>query len=441
MARHKAPPVEGIVMKSSRSLAFVFALAASAGVVSAQPAGPAPAPAGGAPQNPAAQERQIARGLPPAGKLGDGPWDFKTEKANLHVEVVVRGIDHPWGLAFLPDGTMLITERDGKLRVVRKGVLDPNPVAGIPDDLLAEGLGGLLDIALHPRFAQNHLVYMTYSKGKKGDNSTVAVMRGRWDGTNTLKDVKTIFTANAWYGKPPTPVRCCGQGPAFGSYGSRLVFGKDGKLYFTSGDRNYGEMSQLAGTDIGKIMRINDDGSIPKDNPFVGKKEYLPEIWTTGHRNPLGLTVNPTTGAIWETEFGPRGGDELNIIEKGKNYGWITVTQGFHYNGEPAKGIKNVPGMTDPVLAFGPPSINPGNIAFVAGTKFPAWKGDILMATMSRSVDRISLDASGRVAVHQELMLQDLKQRFRDLRMGPDGYVYLLTDETDGALLRIKPGT
>ncbi len=423
----------------SASLAI---LALSGTALLAQTPGPAapPAPPPG-PQSAAAQERTIARGLPPAASLGDGPWDLKTEKANLHVEVVTKGVDHPWGMAFLPDGTILITERAGRLRAVRKGVLDPRPVAGMPDDLLAEGLGGLMDIAIHPKFAQNHLVYMTYSKGKPKDNSTVAVLRGRWDGTDVLKDVKTIFVASAWYGRPPTVVRCCGQGPAFGSYGSRLVFGKDGKLYVTSGDRNYGEMSQLKATDIGKILRLNDDGSIPRDNPFVGKSEYLPEIWTVGHRNPLGLTVNPSTGALWETEFGPRGGDELNIIEKGKNYGWITVTQGFHYNGEPAKGIKDVPGYTDPVIAFGPPSINPGNIAFVTGDKFPGWKGDLLLATMTRSVDRISFDASGRVAVHQELMLQELKQRFRDIRMGPDGYIYILTDETDGALLRIKPGT
>jgi len=316
-------------------------------------------------------------------------------------------------------------------------VLDAKPVEGLPE-ILAEGLGGLLDIALHPKFAQNGLVYMAYTKGKPKDNSTLAVMRGRWDGSNVLKDVKTIFVASAWHGKPPIATRCCGQGPASGSYGSRLVFDKAGYLFVTVGDRNYGEMAQQPATDIGKILRLKDDGSIPKDNPFVGKGEFLPQIWTLGHRNPLGLTINPADGSLWETEFGPRGGDELNRIEKGKNYGWMKVTQGFHYNGAPAEGIKEVPGMTDPVLAFGPPSINPGNIAFVSGDKFPGWKGDLLMATMSRTVERISFDDSGKV-VGQESMLKDLKQRFRDVRMGPDGYIYLLTDETDGALLRIKP--
>jgi len=424
-------------MKSLRQSAVYIALALSgiapgAAVMAQQPAPPAP-PAGAA-----APERAVARSLPPAGKLAAGPWDLKTEKANLHVEVVVRGIDHPWGLAFLPNGDILITERTGKLRVVRKGVLDPTPVAGLPP-ILAEGLGGLMDITLHPKFAKNGLIYMTYVKGKPKDNSTLAVLRARYDGTDTLKDVKDIFVASAWYGKAPLPVRCCGQGPQSGSFGSRIVFGRDGKLYVTSGDRNFGEMAQQKATHIGKILRLNEDGSVPKDNPFVGKKEYLPEIWSVGHRNPLGLTVNPADGAIWETEFGPRGGDELNRIEKGGNYGWMTVTQGFHYNGEAAKGIKNVPGYIDPVIAFGPPSINPGNIAFVTGDKFPGWKGDLLMASMSRSMVRISLDRDGK-ATHQEPMLQDLKQRLRDVRMGPDGNIYLLTDETDGALLRIKPG-
>lgn len=185
-------------------------------------------------------------------------------------------------------------------------------------------------------------------------------------------------------------------------------------------------------------MRLKDDGSIPRDNPFVGKAGYRPEIYTLGHRNPEGLTLHPVTGALWETEFGPRGGDEVNLIEKGKNYGWIDVTQGQHYNGEPAKGVKNVPGMQDPVLTWSP-SLNPGNLVFYYGDKFPAWKGDMLIATMSRSVLRATFDAHGQ-PTGQERMLTELKQRFRDVRVGPDGLIYVLTDETDGALLRIEPG-
>lgn len=413
-------------MKWMIGAALLGALAAGDSVALAQDAPAAPPP----------QTPQAARRGPPAAVLGDGPWDFKTEQQPVHVSVVTKGLDHPWALAFLPDGTMLVTEREGRLRVIRNGVLDPTPVAGLPA-ILPDGLGGLLDIALHPKFAQNHLVYLAYSKGEPKANSTVAVLRARWDGKQ-LVDAKDIFVADAWYGATPLPVRCCGQGPSFGSYGSRLAFDRAGYLYVTLGDRNYGEMSQLKGTDIGKILRLKDDGSVPKDNPFVGKPEYRPEIWTLGHRNPLGLTVHPVTGALWESEFGPRGGDEVNVIEKGKNYGWINVTQGAHYNGQPALGVKGVDGMTDPVLTWAP-SINPGNLVFYNGDKFPAWKGNMLMATMTRSLLRATFDAQGQPA-GQERMLTELKQRFRDVRVGPDGNLYLLTDEAKGAVLKVEPG-
>lgn len=388
---------------------------------------------------PAAPAKARPAGPPISPPLGDGPWDIATEKGPVHVSVVAKGLDHPWGMAFLPDGSILVTERPGRLRVIRNGVLDPKPIAGLPD-ILGEGLGGLLDIALHPNFKKNHLIYMTYTKPGKDvrQQSTVALMRARWDGGPALSDVKDIFVADAWYGAPPLPKRCCGQGPASGSYGSRIVFDRAGYLYMTSGDRNYGEKVQDPSNDFGKIVRLRDDGSIPKDNPFVGKPGYRPEIWTTGHRNPLGLTIHPVTGQLWESEFGPHGGDEVNLIQKGKNYGWIDVTQGQHYNGEPAKGVKNVPGMEDPVLTWAP-SINPGNLLFYYGKKFPAWKGNLLMATMTRSVLRATFDAKGQ-PIAQERMLQDLKQRLRDIRMGPDGDLYLLTDEKDGALLKVTPG-
>jgi glucose/arabinose dehydrogenase len=198
-------------------------------------------------------------------------------------------------------------------------------------------------------------------------------------------------------------------------------------------------MSQNPATHIGKILRLRDDGTVPPDNPFVGRAGYKPEIYTLGHRNPLGLTIHPTTGDMWSTEFGPRGGDELNRIEAGKNYGWILVTEGEHYNNEPsAKGKNSVPGMEDPVL-FWSPSINPGNLIFYEGDRFPAWKGNMLMAAMSRSVLRATFDAQGK-PTGQERMFTELKQRFRDVRMGPDGFIYLLTDETAGAVLRIEPG-
>ena len=403
------------------------------GAAAAQDAPPAAAPAASAPA-PAAR-----RAPPPEPPLAEGPWDLQTEKGKIHVAVVTRGLERPWAMAWLPNGDMLVTERPGRLRIVRKGVLDPNPIGGLPP-IYASGLGGLMDVALHPNYAKNHLIYFTYTKEDPNlkDQSTLVLGRAKWDGGPALTDFKELFVADMWYGHPPLPVRCCGQGPATGSYGSRLQFDKSGHLFMTSGDRNYGEMVHDQSNDWGKLYRFNDDGSIPKDNPFVGMAGHKPEIWTTGHRNGEGLFFDNTTGKLWESEFGPRGGDEVNLIEKGKNYGWIEVTQGAHYNGEPAKGIKNVPGVVDPILTWPAPSTNPGNLVIYHAAKLPFWNGDLLMGTMSRSVLRASFDAQGNVT-GQERFLTELKQRFRDTRVGPDGLVYLLTDEPEGALLRIEP--
>ena len=394
-----------------------------------------------APQPPA---RRTAAGGPrrrPVPTLGDGPWDFDTELGSIHVTVVTKDLDHPWGMVFLPSGDMLVTERPGRLRVIRDGVLDPMPIGGLPP-IRAAVIGGLLDIALHPDFEQNRMIYFAYSKPDMEDPTlaTLAVARARWDGGTALADLEDVFVADSWYNSAMAGSnnRCCGQGPADGSYGSRIVFDADGLLYITSGDRNWGERAQDPSSHLGKIVRIHDDGTIPTDNPFLRMDGYKPDLYTLGHRNPLGLTIHPETGELWSSEFGPRGGDEVNRIEAGKNYGWILVTECAHYNGDPTVlGKNSAPGMQDPVL-FWVPAINPGNLLFYDGAEFPPWQGNLFMAAMTRSLLRASFDAAGN-PVGQERMLTELGQRLRDVRQGPDGFLYVLTDETAGAMLRIMP--
>ncbi|MEO6041551.1 MAG: PQQ-dependent sugar dehydrogenase [Croceibacterium sp.] len=419
-------------------------LFAIGGAAAAQNAQPSPPPAMAAPAAPA--QRQ---GPPPTPALGQGPWDVTTGDGKVHVEVVTTGLDHPWGLAFLPGGGMLVTEREGRLRLIRGGVLDPRPIEGMLP-VYATGISGLTDVVLDPNFAANHLLYLAYSKAAPdtppGTNpnavqATGAVMRARYDGGYRLTDVRDLFVADAWYGKPPLAVRCCGQGPASGSFGGRLALDGKGHIFITSGDRNYGEKVQDPANHFGKILRLNLDGSVPRDNPWVGRKGMKPEVWSTGHRNQLGLYYDAPTGRLWETEFGPRGGDEINLITRSGNYGWIDVTQGNHYNGEAThKGVRGVPGYIDPVWAF-PPSGNPGNIAVYRGSLFPTWQGDLLLPNMTRppSFLHMKLAADGHV-VSSERLLENLGQRLRDVRVAPDGSIYLLTDETAGAVLRLTPG-
>jgi glucose/arabinose dehydrogenase len=424
----------GFDMKIWTALVAGAVLASVSGALSAQD-GPAAPPAQPQARNPFQSE-----------PLGEGPWDIQTADAKLHVEVFAKGLDHPWGMAFLPDGDMLVTERPGRLRVIRGGVLDPKPIEGLPT-MLAAGIAGLTDIVLDPGFATNRTLYLSYSKSHPdaGDkptpqaDSALAVMRAKWDGGHRLTEVEDIFVAQPWYGAPPIPARCCGQGPAFGSYGGRMAIDKEGYLFVTSGDRNHAELAEDPGNHLGKILRLNLDGSVTRENPFTSLPGWQPQIWSLGHRNPTGLTIDPATGTLWSTEFGPRGGDEVNRIERAGDYGWPGVTQGYHYNGEPpAKGVRGVPGITDPVWSFGPPSHNPGNLAVYRGALFPRWDGDLLIAMMNRTLVRMELAPDGHV-VAQEAMLADLGQRLRDVRGGPDGALYVLTDETDGAILRITP--
>jgi len=397
------------------------------------------------------------------GALGEGPWEYGNGPNRYKVTVVTRTIDHPWGIAFVPGGDMLVTGRSGKMYVVRKGASDATELSGLPQILCEtpSALGGLLDVSLHPKFAENRLVYFVYSKpGARPfeDPSTTAVARGRWDGGSALTDVKDVFVADAWTGGSADANPACGRGgsgddntriaagcavgPTSGSYGARLAWDKDGLLFVSLGDRNTPMKSQEPGTDIGKILRIRDDGSIPKDNPFVGKAGWKPEIYSYGHRNPLGLWYRESTGELWSSEEGPQGGDEVNLIKAGKNYGWPLAGLGRNYDGSIiGKGFSG-PDIEDPV-AFWVPAIAISGLSVYDGDKFPAWKGQVFVGAMRNGtgqfIARVTFNAKGQATARDHTMLADLRQRIREVKPGPDGFIYVLTDEGPGAVLRIEP--
>lgn len=399
----------------------------------------------------AALPTQAQPNRPAPRDIPDGPWDLRSETGPLRVSVLTKGLESPWGLAFLPDGNMLVTERPGRLRVIRDGKLDPNPIEGLPD-LVATGISGLFGIALHPDFERNRLVYFAYPKPLPTDRDalTLAVARARWDGGTMLADVEDVFVAKDYYSTAMSQSnnRCCGQGPSSGSFGARLEFDNENRLYITSGDRNWGEKSQDPQSHIGKIVRINDDGSVPKDNPFVRRRGYLPEIYTLGHRNQTGLRFDPATGTLWSTEFGPAGGDEVNLIEAGKNYGWLLITNGNHYNNEPKKlGTGGVDGYVDPVIWW-PRGGNPGNLVVYRGDLFPAWQGNVIIAAMSNAalgpgLVRAVIGPSGALQ-HEERLLTEIGVRMRDVVEGPDGKLYVLVESSaftsPGAVLVVEPG-
>jgi glucose/arabinose dehydrogenase len=379
-----------------------------------------------------------------------GPWDIRTETGTVHVSVLTNELQSPWSIAFLPDGDMLVTERPGRLRVIRDGELDAAPIDGLPE-MFTQSISGLFDLALHPDFERNRTIYFAYPKPHADDPNllSLAIARARWDGGSSLADVEDVFVANDWYSSAMAAEndRCCGQGPATGSFGGRIAFDDENRLYFTSGDRNWGEKAQDPQSHLGKIIRLNDDGSVPSDNPFVGMQGYLPELYTIGHRNQLGLRFDAATGDLWETEFGPAGGDEVNLIEAGKNYGWFVITEGEHYDGaEKALGSGGVEGYVDPV-AWWPRGGNPGNIIVYRDDLFPAWNGDVLLATMSGAslapgLVRLVVDSEGRMQ-HEERMLTEIGTRMRDVAAGPDGRIYILTEASamasPGAILVVEP--
>ena len=369
-----------------------------------------------------AQQPQIGVPVPP---LGAGPWVFDTaEQHKIKVSVVTKGVSHPWSLAFLPDGNMLITERSGRLRIVRDGVLDPKPLAGIPK-VNAVRNAGLFDVVLHPRFTDNRWVYFTYSKPGEAGLSATTLARGTL-GRDGLTDVRDLYSTE--YSKDLG--------------GSRIAFGRDGSVYITTGAAN-GNAAQDLNSAYGKVLRLNDDGSIPKDNPFTGKAGK-PEIFSLGHRDHLGLAVHPVTGQLFNVEHGPNGGDELNLIAAGHNYGWPLVSFGRLYEGPRVSDNPYKPEFTLP-QTFWTPSIAPSGLMFYTGDKFAAWKGNAFLGGTRKG----EIPGTGRLErvffsdkfedMRRESLLEDLHQRIRDVRQGPEGFLYVLTDEDDGALLRIEP--
>jgi len=367
--------------------------------------------------------------------LGDTPQAFRAGKTSYRV-VPMKGLTRPWALAFLPNGDILITERGGRLRIVRNGVLDAREIIGIPPVLRLRGFG-LMDIALHPRFAENRLIYFTYSKPKAGEKDVAAatLARARYEGGYALSDVRDVFVSNAWTDQASM---------------ARIVFGRDGKIYMSIGMTHPGRFgdprdAQDPASHGGKVLRLNDDGTAPADNPFVGREGYRPEIYALGIRNSLGLIVHPETGEIWNTENGPFGGDEINIIRAGRNYGWPIVSYGRSYSGEltgdtgPSQAEPCAPGMEQPFL-FWNPSIAAAGMVFYTGDRFPEWKGHLFVGALrGNQLQHVTIDAKGLPQRPWHSLLTELKQRIREVRQGPDGLLYLLTDEDAGALLRIEP--
>ena len=378
-----------------------------------------------------------------AGTLPDAPQELNEFGQRFRV-VPIKGLNRPWALAWLPNGDILITERAGQLRLVHNGALDPEPITGVPPVANFTYMG-LMDLALSPRFAENRLIYFTYSKPTPGNPRTAkaTLARARFTGGHRLEDVRDILVVDT------------------NTYGNaaRVTFGPDGKLYVVSGipiPASSGAIvpgipvgtpmdAQNPASLAGKILRLNEDGTVPKDNPFVGREGYRPEIYAMGIRNALALVFHPQTGELWETENGPQGGDEINIIKPGSNYGWPVISYGRAYSGEAGGGANGpvqaepcAPGMEQPYLAW-VPAIALSGMTFYTGDQFPLWKGSILVGALKgQQRVRVVLNKQG-LPTARESMLTSLKQRIREVKQGPDGLLYVLTDENAGALLRIEP--
>lgn len=348
---------------------------------------------------------------------------FDSERHRFETRILTNGLEHPWGLAFLPDGRMLVTERPGRLRLIsHEGRLDPQPLRGLPR-IAAIGQGGLLDVALHPDHARNGWIYLSFVAENDGQYGT-EVIRAKIDG-HQLRNIETIFRM-----QPKS-----GTGHHFGS---RLVFDRQGLLYITLGDRGDNDRAQKLNDHAGSVIRLHDDGSIPKDNPFVGVPGAKPEKFTLGHRSQQGAALNPESGEIWTHEHGPQGGDEINIIRSGNNYGWPVITYGRNYVTGTRIGEGTAkPGMVQPVL-YWVPSIAPSGMTFYKGNRFPEWQGNLFVGALNGEL-LVRIELSGDRVIKQERMLKGKLGRIRDVRTGPDGLIYLLSDEDQGQLIRLEP--
>jgi len=348
---------------------------------------------------------------------------INSEKHSFRLVTLLPGLENPWSVAFLPDGRMLVTERAGRLRLVGQDFrLDPKPIAGLPD-VVSQGQGGLFDVVLHPEYAQNGWIYWAYNAPGAGGWGT-ALARGKLQGLR-MTEVQVLFSM-----QPKTR--------SSQHFGGRIVFDRAGMLYLTLGDRGDKDRAQKLDDHAGSVIRLHDDGRVPADNPFAKRAGALPEKWTLGNRNMQGAALHPKTGELWTHEHGPQGGDEVNVMRSGLNYGWPVITYGVNYGfGTRIGEGQTKPGMVQP-LHLWVPSIAPSGMAFVSGSKFPQWAGDLLVGALrDQMLVRLVLD--GEKVVREERLLKGLVGRIRDVRMGPDGLVYLLTDEAEGALLRLEP--
>lgn len=397
--------------------AVILAVAGAANIAAAQGVDPRP------PNNP---EQKPA--LP-------GQTDAPETKSNVAFDVVTvaEGLQNPWSLAFLPGGKMLVTERPGRLRVVSADGTLSAAVAGMPA-VFSRGQGGLLDVVLDPAFAKTNLIYWSFSEPQADGTNNTAVARGKFVDEATAPRVDAVQVIYHQRPSLNSPLH----------FGSRLVFGRDGTLFITQGERSIipGRMqAQKMDSGLGKIVRINADGSIPKDNPFVGKEGVLPEIWSFGHRNVQAATLHPTTGELWESEYGARGGDEINIARKAKDYGWPTIAYGIEYRGGPITGgMTQQAGMEQP-LYYWDPIIGPSGMIFYTGTLFPAWQGNLFIGGHGTS-DLVRLVIEGEKVVGEERLLKDLQpkpERIRDVRQGPDGAIYMVTDSATGRIIKLVP--